>query len=127
MRTLAECDLQGVSTRKVRQLVETLCGETVRASTVSWATKQLDGTLAGWRARRLDAQAYPQLIIDAHYERIRREGQVLSTAVLWVLGVGANGIANISASGSATRGADRCGAGCSGTCTSATCTACTTW
>ncbi|MBK8058997.1 MAG: IS256 family transposase [Gemmatimonadetes bacterium] len=89
--TLAECYLQGVSTRKVRHLVETLCGETVSASTVSRATKQLDAALAEWRTRRVDVQAYPQLIIDAHYERIRREGQVLSTAVLWVLGVAANG------------------------------------
>jgi putative transposase len=89
--TLAECYLQGVSTRKVRHLVETLCGETVSASTVSRATKQLDAALAEWRTRRVDVQAYPQLILDAHYERIRREGQVLSTAVLWVLGVAANG------------------------------------
>lgn len=89
--TLAECYLQGVSTRKVRHLVETLCGETVSASTVSRATKQLDATLADWRARRVDAQPYPHLIIDAHYERIRRDGQVRSTAVLWVLGVAANG------------------------------------
>ncbi|MBK7831247.1 MAG: transposase [Gemmatimonadetes bacterium] len=88
---LAECYLQGVSTRKVRHLVETLCGETVSASTVSRATKQPDAALAEWRTRRVDVQAYPQLIIDAHYERIRREGQVLSTAVLWVLGVAANG------------------------------------
>ncbi len=89
--TLAECYLQGVSTRKVREVVETLCGETVSASTVSRATKQLDATLAAWRTRRLAAQAFPQLVIDAHYERIRREGQVLSTAVLWVMGVAANG------------------------------------
>lgn len=89
--TLAECYLQGVSTRKVREVVETLCGETVSARTVSRATKQLDTTLTAWRARRLDAQAYPPLVIDAHYERIRREGQVLSTAVLWVMGVAANG------------------------------------
>jgi putative transposase len=88
---LAECYLQGVSTRKVRHVVETLCGETVSASLVSTATKRLDTTLAAWRARRLDAQAIPYLVIDAHYERIRREGQVLSTAVLWVLGVRADG------------------------------------
>jgi len=88
---LAECYLQGVSTRKVRAVVEALCGERVSASTVSRATKQLDGTLASWRTRRVDAQTYPYLIGDAHYERIWREGQVLSTAVLWVMGVGANG------------------------------------
>jgi putative transposase len=89
--TLAECYLQGVSTRKVRRVVETLCGERVSASLVSAATKRLDTALAAWRARRLDAQAMPYLIVDAHYERIRREGQVLSTAILWVVGVRADG------------------------------------
>jgi transposase-like protein len=89
--TLTECYLQGVSTRKVRHVVEALCGETVSASLVSAATQRLDAALAAWRARRLDAQAMPYLIVDAHSERIRREGQVLSTAVLWVVGVRADG------------------------------------
>jgi putative transposase len=89
--TLTECYLQGVSTRKVRQVVETLCGERVSASLVSAATKRLDASLAAWRARRLDGQAMVYLIVDAHYERIRREGQVLSTAALWVVGVRADG------------------------------------
>lgn len=89
--TLTECYLQGVSTRKVRQVVETLCGESVSASLVSAATRRLDAALAAWRTRRLDAQAFPYLIVDAHYERIRREGQVLSTAALWVVGVRADG------------------------------------
>ena len=47
--------------------------------------------MAAWRARRLDATTYPYLIVDAHHERIRREGQVLSTAALWVIGVRADG------------------------------------
>ena len=89
--TLTECYLQGISTRKVRRVVETLCGETVSAALVSAATKRLDATLVAWRARRLDGQAMPYLIVDAHYERIRREGQVLSTAALWVVGVRADG------------------------------------
>ena len=89
--TLTECYLQGVSTRKVRHVVKTLCGETVSASLVSAATKRLDASLAAWRSRRLDGQAMSSLIVDAHYERIRREGQVLSTAALWVVGVRADG------------------------------------
>jgi putative transposase len=36
-------------------------------------------------------RTYPYLIIDAHYERIRRGGQVVSTAALWVIGVRADG------------------------------------
>lgn len=88
---LAEMYLQGVSTRKVSAVVERLCGTTVSASTVSACTQTLDAGLAAWRARRLDATTYPYLVIDAHSERIRREGQVLSTAALWVIGVRADG------------------------------------
>ena len=88
---LAEMYLQGVSTRKVSAVVEQLCGASVSASTVSACTQTLDAGLAAWRARRLDATTYPYLIVDAHHERIRREGQVLSTAALWVIGVRADG------------------------------------
>lgn len=88
---LAEMYLQGVSTRKVSAVVEQLCGATVSASTVSACTRTLDASLAAWRARRLDGMAYPYLVVDAHHERIRREGQVLSTAALWVVGVRADG------------------------------------
>ncbi len=88
---MAEGYLQGVSNRKVRCIVEEHCGEGASASTVSRAVKQLDSQLAAWRTRKLDGQAYTALVIDAHYERIRREGQVLSTAVPWVMGVGASG------------------------------------
>ena len=88
---LAEMYVQGVSTRKVSAIVEQLCGTTLAASTVSAATRTLDARLAAWRARRLDATTYPYLIVDAHHERIRREGQVLSTAALWVIGVRADG------------------------------------
>ena len=89
--TLAEMYLQGVSTRKVSSVVEQLCGTTISASTVSACTKRLDANLAAWRSRRLDGTTYPYLILDAHHERIRREGQVLSTAALWVIGVRADG------------------------------------
>lgn len=88
---LAEMYVQGVSTRKVSAVVEQLCGTTVSASTVSACTQRLDAGLAAWRARRLDDTRYPYLIVDAHHERIRREGEVLSTAALWVIGVRTDG------------------------------------
>lgn len=88
---LAEMYVQGVSTRKVSAVVEQLCGETVSASTVSAMTASLDASLAAWRARPLTGKAYPYLVVDAHVERVRREGQVRSTAALWVIGVGADG------------------------------------
>lgn len=88
---LAEMYLQGVSTRKVTAILETLCGTSVSASEVSALVRRLDGDLEVWRTRPLSAKAYPYLVVDAHVERVRREGQVRSTAVLWVIGVGADG------------------------------------
>jgi putative transposase len=88
---LTEMYLQGVSTRKVSTIVETLCGTTVSASEVSALTKRLDGDLEVWRTRPLTAKAYPYLVVDAHHERVRREGQVRSTAVLWVIGIDSDG------------------------------------
>jgi transposase-like protein len=83
--------LKGVSTRKVTTILETLCVTSVSASEVSALVRRLDGDLEVWHTRPLTAKAYPYLVIDAHVERVRREGQVPSTAVLWVIGVGADG------------------------------------
>jgi hypothetical protein len=42
---------------------------------------------ASWRRRSLAGKRYRYLVIDAHYEQLRREGSVRSTAVLWVVGI----------------------------------------
>jgi putative transposase len=84
---LVEMYIQGVSTRKVQKVVEQLCGVLVSASQVSALVKGLDSQLETWRRRSLGGQKYPYLVVDAHYEKVRREGRVLSTAVLWVIGI----------------------------------------
>jgi len=84
---LTEMYLQGVSTRKVSAVVEQLCGTTISASEVSALVRRLDDELVAWRTRPLEAEAYPCLIIDAHEERVRREGMVQSTTALWVIGI----------------------------------------
>ena len=91
MLALQEMYVQGVSTRKVSAIVEQLCGATISASEVSALVKKLDVELAAWRSRHLDSMTYPILIIDAHHEQVRRDGQVRSTAMLWVIGVSADG------------------------------------
>lgn len=88
---LMEMYVQGVSTRKVSAIVEQLCGHTISASGVSAITKRLDSEVEAWRRRSLAGRSYPILVIDAHYERVRREGSVRSTAVLWVVGVSEEG------------------------------------
>lgn len=89
---LVEMYVQGVSTRKVARVVETLCGAHVSASAVSSVVKRLDGELAAWRTRDLGGSAYPYLVVDAHVEQVRREGQVRATAMLWVIGIRPEGV-----------------------------------
>lgn len=85
--TLMEMYLGGVSTRKVKDVTEALCGTSFSRSTVSRLTAQLDEDLAAWRERRLDVVAYPHLIVDARYEHVRIDGRVTTQGVLVVKGV----------------------------------------
>lgn len=89
---IAQMYVQGVSTRKVTAILEQLAGTLEISSTqVSRAAAQLDTQLEAWRNRRLDTVAYPYLIIDARYEKVRRDGVVLDAAVLVAIGVDENG------------------------------------
>jgi transposase-like protein len=83
---LLEMYLQGVSTRKVAAITEQLCGTSFSKSQVSALTGRLDAELAAWRERPLTAR-YPYLTVDARYEHVRVDGQVVSQGVLIVAGV----------------------------------------
>ena len=87
---LAEMYVQGVSTRKVKAITEELCGHTFSASTVSRINKSLDGLLRRFAQRRLD-EAYPYLILDARYEKVRLDGVIQSQAVFIAIGINAEG------------------------------------
>lgn len=87
---LAEMYVQGVSTRKVKTITEELCGHEFSASAVSEINKRLDKQLTQFAKRSLD-QAYPYLILDARYERVRENGVVGNQAVLIAIGVNWDG------------------------------------
>jgi putative transposase len=55
---LAEVYVQDVSTRRVRAVIEQLCGTSVSSTQVSRAAAQLDGILEAWRNRPLGAMVY---------------------------------------------------------------------
>ena len=86
---LAEMYVQGVSTRKVSAILEQLCGTSVSSTHVSHCAALLDTELQKWRDRPLGSFAY--LIIDARYEKVRQDGQVLDCAVLVAMGVRPDG------------------------------------
>ncbi len=83
---LAEMYVQGVSTRKVKAVTEQLCGHGFSASSISAINKSLDGSLKAFSERRL-TEAYPYLILDARYERVREGGVITSQAVLVAIGI----------------------------------------
>lgn len=83
---LAEMYVQGVSTRKVKQITEELVGHSFSASAISSINKTLDGRLKAFCERRLK-EAYPYLILDGRYERIRESGIITSQAVLIAIGI----------------------------------------
>jgi transposase-like protein len=87
----AEMYFQGVSTRKVRDVLDAMCGCDISSATVSRVAAELDERLAEFRGRRLDHAAWPYLMVDARYERVRVEGRVVSQAVLVVIGFTAAG------------------------------------
>ena len=79
-----------VGTRKVKAITEELCGHRFSASSISAINKRLDTSLAQFAGRRLE-EAYPYLILDARYERIREAGVIRSQAVLIAVAVGWDG------------------------------------
>ena len=87
--SIAEMYVQGVSTRRVKKIVEELCGLEVSSSQVSRAAAELDELLEAWRSR--DRGRYRYILLDAQYEKVRQGGQVLDAAVLIACGVDAKG------------------------------------
>jgi len=88
---LAEMYVQGVSTRKVTDILVKLLGPEVSISStqVSRAAEQLDAGLAAWRERPLDETPY--VFLDARYERVREGGRLVDCAVLVAVGVTQDG------------------------------------
>lgn len=86
---LAEMYVQGVSTRKVAVITEQLCGFEVSSGQVSQAAALLDEQLEAWRQRPLGRCKY--LWLDAHYEKVRQDGQVRDAAVLKAVGLNEEG------------------------------------
>ena len=82
---IAEMYVQGVSTRKVTEVMQQLCGLDVSSTHVSRATQLLDEELTAWRQRPIGE--IPYLVLDARYEKVRHGGSVVSCAVLIAVGI----------------------------------------
>ena len=90
MLAVARMYVNGVSTRKVKRITEALCGLEISRTHVSQLAKGLDEEIAAWRGRRLEKD-YPYLVVDAHFEKVRKGAKVVSEGVLKVIGVAEDG------------------------------------
>lgn len=93
---LAQMYVSGVSTRRVKEITEVLCGFEVSSSQVSSAAKLLDEELLKFRTRRLDG-GYKYIYLDAKYIKVRSDHQVGTQAVLIAIGVNSEGYREIIA------------------------------
>jgi len=89
--SMTEMVVNGVSTRKVSNIVEQLCGENVSKSMVSDLSKKLDPIVKEWANRPLNVQNYIYLYVDAMYIKVREYDKVVSKAVYIGLAVRADG------------------------------------
>ena len=86
---IAEMYVKGISTRRVNDVLEKMCGLDISSTQVSRVAKVLDEQLEKWRNRILGE--YPYLVLDAHYEKVRKNGSVLPSAVLTAIRVNPDG------------------------------------
>lgn len=86
---IAQMYLEGVSTRRVQDITEKLCGYEINSTQVSRATRELDEQFEQFRNRPIGEIYY--LILDAIYLKVRHNGSVIDMAILLAYGVNADG------------------------------------
>lgn len=86
---IAQMYLEGVSTRKVQDITEKLCGYEISSTQVSRVTQELDVEFEKFRNRPLGGIWY--LLFDAIYLKIRHNGSVIDMAILLAYGVNPDG------------------------------------
>ena len=89
--SMLEMVVNGVSTRKVTNIMEELCGQSVSKSTVSNLTQRLDPVVKDWASRPLNVMQFDYIFVDAMYIKVREGGRVVSKGVYTALGVNEQG------------------------------------
>lgn len=88
--SMAEMVVSGVATRKVSNIMETLCGTAFSKSSVSEVCKDLDEKVKEFRERPLTG-SYPFLTVDATYFKVRVNHRIVSRAFMIAYGTNQEG------------------------------------
>lgn len=92
--TMAEMVVNGVSTRKVSTVMETLCGTSYSKSTVSEVCRELDEHVKLFKARPLIGE-YPFVYVDATYFKVRGVRRIEARALMVALAYNEDGCREI--------------------------------
>jgi putative transposase len=92
---VAQCYVEGVSTRRVDDIARAMGIDGISKSQVSRLCAELDEVVAAWRNRPLDAGPYAFVWLDALVVKVREGGRVANTAALVATGVNADGYREI--------------------------------
>jgi putative transposase len=94
INAVIESYLQGVSTRKVQDIVSRLGVEYLSASSVSRISKELDEKVGEFLKRPIE-HAIPYLFVDASYFKVRTDSRYITKAFLIVTGIRDDGYREI--------------------------------
>lgn len=89
-----EMVVNGVSTRKVSKVVETLCGTSFSKSTISKICSELDESVLEFRERPLTDE-YPFITVDATYFKVREDHKIVSKALMVAYAINSAGYREI--------------------------------
>src|ERR1700687_4849642 len=87
---IQEAYVQGVSTRSVDEVVKAMGMTGISKSQVSRLCEEIDGKVATFLNRPLEGD-WPYVWLDATYVKARRDGRIVSVAVIIAVGVNGDG------------------------------------
>jgi transposase-like protein len=87
---IQEAYVQGISTRSVDELVKAMGMTGISKSQVSRLCEEIDGKIATFLNRPLEGD-WPYVWLDATYVKARRDGRIVSVAVIIAVGVNGDG------------------------------------
>ena len=91
LAVIQQAYVEGVSTRRVDDLVKALGCEGISKSQVSRICQELDVVVDGFMGRPLDAGPYPYLWLDALTQEVREAGRIVNVSVVVATAVNGEG------------------------------------
>jgi transposase-like protein len=91
LAVIQQAYVEGVSTRRVDDLVKALGCEGISKSQVSRICQELDTVVESFLSRPLDGGPYPYLWLDALTQKVREAGRIVNVSVVVATGVNGDG------------------------------------